>query len=77
MEISEKDKIPRPEYPRPQFVRENNWLNPNGECDFAFDDLNLGLREKWYKREEVQKFDKKILVPFCFQSKLINFLLPS
>jgi len=43
MEISEQDKIPRPEYPRPQFVRENNWLNLNGEWDFAFDDLNLGL----------------------------------
>jgi len=70
MEISETDKIPRPEYPRPQFVRENNWLNLNGEWNFVFDDLNIGLREKWYKRENVQKFDKKILVPFCFQSKL-------
>lgn len=30
-------EIPRPEYPRPQFVR-REWLNLNGEWEFAFDD---------------------------------------
>jgi beta-galactosidase/beta-glucuronidase len=66
----EQHNIPRPEYPRPQFVRENNWINLNGEWDFAFDDLNLGLKERWYKKESFDKFIKKILVPFCFQSIL-------
>ena len=46
MEISDQGKIPKLEYPRPQFIRENNWFKFNGEWDFAFDDLNLGLREK-------------------------------
>ncbi|HEU5138377.1 MAG TPA: glycoside hydrolase family 2 TIM barrel-domain containing protein [Bacillales bacterium] len=55
----------RNEYPRPQFVRKQ-WLNLNGEWDFAFDDHNQGLLEKWYK--EFPK-EKKILVPFGFQSK--------
>ena len=61
---------PRPEYPRPQFVRENNWLNLNGEWDFAFDDINLGLKERWYEKKNEEKFNLKILVPFCFQSEL-------
>jgi len=42
----------------------------NGEWDFVFDDANTGLREKWYKVGSNKSFDKKIMVPFCFQSKL-------
>ncbi len=63
------ENIPRPEYPRPQFLRKNNWLNLNGEWKFAFDDGNIGLKERWYKITSLQKFDRKIVVPFCFQSK--------
>ncbi|MHA2037790.1 MAG: glycoside hydrolase family 2 protein [Promethearchaeota archaeon] len=70
MNETEQNTIPRPEYPRPQFVRENNWVNLNGEWDFAFDDLSLGIKERWYKKEGFIKFSKKILVPFCFQSAL-------
>ena len=70
MSFKEQENIPRPEYPRPQFIREDNWLNLNGEWDFAFDDLGLGLKERWYKNGAFNKFDKKIIVPFCFQSKL-------
>ena len=70
MEKLGEDFIPRPEYPRPQLVREDNWSNLNGEWDFAFDDKNRGLIERWYLRENSNNFDKKILVPFCFQSKL-------
>lgn len=66
----EQSNIPRPEYPRPQFVRDNNWINLNGEWDFSFDDSNLGIKERWYKKEGLNKFEKKINVPFCFQSKL-------
>ncbi|MHA2392710.1 MAG: glycoside hydrolase family 2 protein [Promethearchaeota archaeon] len=70
MKETEQKTIPRPEYPRPQFVRENNWINLNGNWDFTFDDLDVGIKEKWYKKEASNKFDKKILVPFCFQSEL-------
>ncbi len=62
--------IPRPEYPRPNFERKENWINLNGEWDFSFDDDDIGLKEKWYKREKKEKFDKKIVVPFCYQSEL-------
>lgn len=46
--------IPRSEYPRPQFVREN-WLNLNGEWDFSFD---------------TDAFDQTIVVPYVYQTKL-------
>ena len=39
--MAEETAIPRPEYPRPQFVREK-WLNLNGEWEFAFDDADEG-----------------------------------
>lgn len=45
--------VPRPEYPRPQFVR-NNWMNLNGEWRFSF---------------ETDIFDQTILVPFAYQTK--------
>ena len=70
MENLSDGRIPRPEYPRPQFVRQDNWINLNGEWDFVFDDANIGLKERWYKRENSKNFDRKIIVPFCFQSKL-------
>ena len=70
MNETEQKNIPRPEYPRPQFVRDNNWINFNGEWDFAFDDSNVGLKQRWFKAENVEKFDRTIIVPFCFQSKL-------
>ncbi|MDD3818279.1 MAG: glycoside hydrolase family 2 TIM barrel-domain containing protein [Actinomycetota bacterium] len=44
----------RLEYPRPDFVRDS-WLSLNGEWDFSFND---------------DCFDKKINVPFAYQSKL-------
>ena len=47
-------QIPRPEYPRPQFVR-GAWQNLNGEWAFSFD---------------APTFDKTITVPFVFQSEL-------
>lgn len=59
-------EIPRSEYPRPQFVR-NQWLCLNGPWQFAFDDDNRGLAEKWYTGAA---FDQQILVPFTFQSPL-------
>ncbi|WP_059173556.1 glycoside hydrolase family 2 [Bacillus sp. FJAT-27445] len=64
----------RHEYPRPQFVR-NEWLNLNGEWDFAFDDENVGVREKWFQKGDA--FDRKITVPFAYQSKLSGIHDPS
>ncbi|MCM1134986.1 MAG: beta-galactosidase [Clostridium sp.] len=58
--------IPRPEHPQPQMLREN-WVNLNGEWDFAFDFGNSGIERESYKRTEL---DKKIIVPFCPESKL-------
>lgn len=46
--------IPRPEYPRPQFVRDT-WQNLNGAWAFSFD---------------TPTFDRTITVPFAFQAKL-------
>ncbi|WP_122645522.1 glycoside hydrolase family 2 protein [Enterococcus mediterraneensis] len=57
----------RSEYPRPQFVRKD-WQNLNGEWAFAFDDKDMGKRDQWFVKPEV--FDKKIQVPFVYQTKL-------
>lgn len=58
--------IPRPEYPRPQMVRQN-WQNLNGEWEFEFDFSNSGKARKLYEEEA---FSKTILVPFCPESDL-------
>lgn len=54
------------DYPRPQFVR-TDWENLNGAWDFGFDDENAGEKEKWYQEF---KGDKKINVPFTYETKL-------
>ena len=59
--------IPLPEHPRPDFMRQN-WINLNGLWDFRFDQHNAGETEKWFNNP--QSFDKKILVPFPWGSKL-------
>lgn len=63
----------RPEYPRPQFVREE-WLNLNGEWQFEFDDANAGDREQWHKGN--RQFSQVIQVPFAFESKLSGIGIP-
>jgi beta-galactosidase/beta-glucuronidase len=57
---------PRPEYPRPQFVRKN-WLNLNGQWEFAYDDADQGLQLQWQKGAEL---GRHITVPFPYQSEL-------
>ncbi len=54
------DKTPWAEYPRPQLVRKE-WANLNGLWDYA-------IRPKGEKQPE--KWDGKILVPFCAESAL-------
>ncbi|RHW42876.1 glycoside hydrolase family 2 [Neobacillus notoginsengisoli] len=58
--------IPRNDYPRPQFVR-REWENLNGQWNFAFDDENKGLDEKWYANFPK---GKEITVPFAFQTEM-------
>ncbi len=53
-------------YPRPQF-RRDNWQDLNGEWDFSFDDSDAGISENWNLGFET---DLKIIVPFCYESKL-------
>lgn len=51
---------PLPEYPRPQFVRDE-WKNLNGLWDYAITSSNAGVPTEW---------DGKILVPFPIESSL-------
>lgn len=76
--------VPRPEHPRPQFVREQ-WLNLNGKWSFEFDFGESGwdaenlapagvLAEGWdgasRKLAQHGLFDREIIVPFCPESPL-------
>ena len=54
------------DYPRPQFVR-RQWFSLNGQWDFAFDDSDQGLAQGWASG---RKFEKKIVVPFAYQTEL-------
>ena len=58
--------IPRSEYPRPQFVR-NEWINLNGEWEFEIDNGRSGRERNLQTKEHL---DSKITVPFCPESKL-------
>lgn len=57
--------IPRPEHPRPQFVRKD-WLCLNGEWQFELDQGDSGIDRGLKDRE----LTGKILVPFCPESTL-------
>ncbi len=56
---------PRPEHPDPLLVRDD-WLNLNGEWDFAADPRGVGEAERWYLRESLPD---RIVVPFCVESE--------
>ena len=61
------EMIPRPEHPRPDFMRDT-FCNLNGQWQFAFDDENAGLREKWM--QPGRKLPMSITVPFAYQTRL-------
>jgi beta-galactosidase/beta-glucuronidase len=67
-------EMPRPEHPRPDFMRAD-WQSLNGSWEFEFDDSNRGSAERWHSGNK--KFSRKILVPYCFQSKLSGIGDPS
>ena len=58
--------IPRPEYPRPQLVRDQ-WMNLNGKWEFEIDNAMVGKAKKFNERKQL---DGEIIVPFCPESKL-------
>ena len=60
--------IPLPEHPRPDWERAQ-WLNLNGTWKFAFDKIDAGEKDKWFSASD-EKFDKSIVVPFPWGSKL-------
>lgn len=57
--------IPRPEYPRPQFVR-REWLCLNGTWEFEIDQGDSGLQRGLLARP----LKDRIVVPFCPESTL-------
>jgi len=57
---------PRPEYPRPQFVREP-WLNLNGRWTYSLDPGRSGMQRGLAASHG---FEQEILVPFCPESAL-------
>ena len=58
--------IPRSEYPRPQFVRDN-WISLNGEWEYETDRAVSGLDRKLYSASSLPE---RITVPFCRESIL-------
>ncbi len=57
---------PRPEYPRPQFERED-WINLNGTWSYEFDFSHSGMDRRLF---ESKGFEGRITVPFAPQSEL-------
>jgi beta-galactosidase/beta-glucuronidase len=58
---------PLPEYPRPQMVRDTEWTNLNGLWDYTITHRDAAKPEK---------YDGKILVPFCVESALSGVMKP-
>jgi hypothetical protein len=58
---------PRSEHPEPQFMR-TKWISLNGTWEFAFDDRDEGLAQRW--NTGLKPLPKKITIPYCFESKL-------
>lgn len=54
------------EYPRPQFCRDG-WQSLDGSWQFAFDDGDRGVCERWYVEKELPL---TIQVPFVYQAAL-------
>ncbi|NGM63631.1 beta-glucuronidase, partial [Sphingobacterium sp. SGG-5] len=57
---------PKPEYPRPQFERED-WINLNGTWTYQLDPVKSG-----FERDNIHTtgFDNSITVPFAPESSL-------
>ena len=60
------EELPRAEYPRPQFERQE-WINLNGTWDFEFDFGKSGMDRELFKAGSLSQ---EITVPFCPESEL-------
>ncbi len=60
------DTILRSEHPRPDQARAV-WQTLNGPWAFDFDEENIGLQDKWYTKDHLER---TIQVPFAYQSEL-------
>jgi len=50
-------------YPRPLVFREA-WTSLDGSWQFAHDDADVGVRERWFDPSSDERFDQRIEVPF-------------
>ena len=73
-------KTPRPEHPRPDFLRQP-WINLNGTWRFTFDPRNVGEQKRWHRVTHPDlktqagilnsdPFGDEIVVPFPWQSQI-------
>src|SRR2546429_641551 len=56
-----------PIHPRPQ-LRRSEWVDLCGSWNFAFDDEDLGIHERWF--EHAEAFDRQITVTYPPESRL-------
>ena len=68
MNMAAATETPWPEHPRPDFKREP-WVNLNGAWNFGFDAQDAGEKEQWFAPGK-HTFDRKIVVPFPWESRL-------
>lgn len=54
-------------HPRPRVTRPD-WVDLNGTWQFAYDDADVGIAERW--QENPGKFDRQIVVPFAPESEM-------
>lgn len=58
--------LPDPDHPRPLMTR-TSWRDLSGEWEFAFDDAEVGVDERWWEEDS---FPLRIQVPFAYQYPL-------
>ena len=64
-DVTDHARVPRPEHPRPQLVRED-WQSLNGPWEFEVDAGDSGLERGLLER----RLQGRITVPFCPESEL-------
>lgn len=56
-----------PLHPRPR-VQRAEWTDLNGQWQFAYDDADTGIRERW--QDDAKRFDRVVTVPFPPESEM-------
>src|SRR5262249_53195787 len=65
----------RPEHPRPD-LRRDSYISLNSTWQFAHDDDNVGLDERWFAPENRQPFTESVQIPFAWESPLSGLMPP-